>query len=371
MHIPRQPQSALAGAWGIIAPVAITAVVALIGEFSSASLQQTIITALVDVVLTVGLYIFVGNSGIVSFGHATFMAIGAYLSGLLTIPVFVKASQFPHLPKLLASTQMSGVPGVIIPAAVAALIALLIAGPIMRLVGLAASIATFAVLLISQVVLVQVGSTTFVGLPLDMTLWSAFGWVAVAVVLAGLFQRSRFGYRLKASRDDEFAARAAGIDVTRERTIAFMLSAFVVGMGGALYGHLEGAFGPDSFYLSASFLMIVMLVTGGINSLAGAVIGSLVVSAIAEGLREIENGLNLGVVRIPARPGVSEVGLGILLVVILKFRPQGIMGGHEIAWPFTRREHRGAEAGNALAIGATHMPETEATAASPVSPADA
>lgn len=323
--------------WPVAAPLIPVLVITLLSAVGSAAQQRTVILMLVNVVLVVGLYIFVGNSGIISFGHVTFMAIGAYVSGLLTIPLITKNAMFPHLPGVIADAQLGTVPGTILPALLAGAVALVISIPIMRLAGLAASIATFALLLIANVVLGQAGTSTFIGLPLDTTLGSSLGWAVVAVVIAGVFQNSRVGLRLKASRDDELAARAAGVSVERERRIAFVISAFVVGIGGALYGHLQGAFSPETFYLQATFLMVVMLVVGGINSLGGAVIGTVAVSIILEGLRRIEEGVNLGVVNIPARPGLREVGLGILLLVILNFRPQGILGAREIAWPLRRR----------------------------------
>jgi branched-chain amino acid transport system permease protein len=320
----------------VLVLIGIVAIVTALAGLGSGAQQRTATLMLTNIVLVVGLYIFVGNSGIVSFGHVTFMAIGAYVSGLLTIPLFIKSQQFENLPGFLADAELGTVPGTMLPALVAALIALVISIPIMRLAGLAASIATFALLLITNVVLAQAGSSTFIGLPLDTTLASGFVWVAVAIVLAAVFQNSAVGLRLKASREDEIAAHALGIDVHRERRIGFVLSAFVVGLGGALFGHLQGAFSPDTFFLQATFLMIVMLVVGGINSLAGAVIGTMVVSVILEGLRRVEEGVNLGVVDIPARPGLREVGLGILLLVILTLRPEGLFGGRELTWPLRR-----------------------------------
>lgn len=342
---------AATAAWPALSLIAIVAIVTWLATLGTGAQQRTATLMLVNVVLVVGLYVFVGNSGIVSFGHVTFMAIGAYVSGLLTIPVLTKAAQFEGLPAFVADAELGTLPGTIAPALVAAVVALVVSIPVMRLAGLAASIATFALLLITNVVLGQVGSSTFVGLPLDTTLEYALLWAIVAIVIAALFQASGPGLRLKASREDEIAARAAGVNVERERRIAFVLSAFVVGIGGSLFGHLQGAFSPDTFFLQATFLMVVMLVVGGINSLAGAVVGTIVVSAILEGLRRVEEGISLGVVDIPARPGLREVGLGVLLVLILAFRPEGLFGSREIRWPLGRRAgSRGREGG--LASGA-------------------
>jgi branched-chain amino acid transport system permease protein len=148
---------------------------------------------------------------------------------------------------------------------------------------------------------------------------------------------SHAGLRLKATRDDEFAARSIGISIARARFSGFALSALLVGVGGALYAHLLGAFSPADFYLDTTFVTIVMLVVGGMRSLTGAVVGTIVVSAIQELLEHVESGINLGLIRIPARPGVTQVGLAVVVLVILVFRPNGITGGRELPFPAARR----------------------------------
>jgi branched-chain amino acid transport system permease protein len=138
------------------------------------------------------------------------------------------------------------------------------------------------------------------------------------------------GLRLRAAREDEYAARSVGIRVFPERYVAFVLSAFLVGAAGFLYAQFLTSFTADEFFVQLTFLTIAMLVVGGINSLSGAVIGTVVVSVIAELLRRVEQGVDLGVVSIPDRPGIESVGLALLMLVILIFRPQGITGGREI-----------------------------------------
>jgi branched-chain amino acid transport system permease protein len=150
------------------------------------------------------------------------------------------------------------------------------------------------------------------------------------------FQRSRSGLRLRASREDDGAAHAIGIRVTRERGIAFVLSAFFVGAGGALYGMFIGSFTPDAFFLNITFLITAMLIIGGMTSLAGAVVGTIVISVLAEFLRRAEQGFDLGLFQVSARPGLREVGLAIAMLAILILRPAGVTGGRELAWPFRK-----------------------------------
>ena len=155
----------------------------------------------------------------------------------------------------------------------------------MRLSGLPASIASFSLLLVVYTVIKQwravtAGPSVLGGMPLDTDVRSALVWVLVVMGLAFAFQISRIGRRLRASREDAIAAKASGVRIIRERVFAFTLSAFIVGVGGALYGHLLGSFDPNAFYLQATFLMMVMLVFGGINSLAGAVVGTMAVAGL-------------------------------------------------------------------------------------------
>jgi branched-chain amino acid transport system permease protein len=148
------------------------------------------------------------------------------------------------------------------------------------------------------------------------------------------------GLRLRSSREDEVAARSLGIGVIRERTVAFVLSGFIVGIGGALFVQVIGTATPDQFYLSITFLVIAMLVVGGVNSLAGAVVGAIALSVALETLRRIEEGANLGFVHLPGRPGLSAVGLALTLLIILAVRPEGLTRGRELPVPGFLRSGR-------------------------------
>ncbi len=327
--------------WPLLAPAALLVIVVAAATAGPASLERTATVMVINVVFVVGLYIFVGNSGVVSFGHASFMAIGAYTSALLTVAPATKAVQIAGLPGFLVNADWATIPAALIAGVCAALFALVVGIPLMRLSGLAAGIATLALLIIVNVVIrewesLTGGTKTMVGVPTDTTLFGAVVWAVIAMAVAFLYQESRFGLRLRSSREDELAAKAIGVNVVRERLLAFMLSAFFTGVGGALYGHFLGVFAPTTFFFSITFLVIAMLVVGGINSLAGATVGVIVISGVAEGLRRVEAGIDLGFAEIPSRRGVREVGLGIVLLLILLLRPSGITGSKEIVWPFTR-----------------------------------
>ena len=116
-----------------------------------------------------------------------------------------------------------------------------------------------------------------------------------------------------------------------------------MGVAGALFGMFIGSFNPDAFFLNITFLMIAMLVIGGTTSLAGAVVGTLAISAVSEFLRRVEGGVDLGFVHVSAQPGLREVALALAMLAILIFRPRGLMGGRELGWPFRARSAKVAE----------------------------
>jgi branched-chain amino acid transport system permease protein len=313
----------------------LVAGVSLVASLGSAELRTVLVNMLIMLILVVGLYTFVGNSGVFSFGHIGFMAIGAYTAGLVRIPRPTKAALL-QLPDVLERAHLGPVQATLLGGGVAAAVAAVIALPIMRLGALTAGLATFAVLNIINIVAGNLnqftgGSTGMAGVPTTTTVTSALLWSLIAVTLAWLFQQTRLCLRVRASREDEPAARALGIRVAQDRAAAFVLSAFICGLAGGLYGQLSGSFGPDAFFLPTTFTVVAMLVVGGRYSLSGAVIGTLFVTAVAEGLRHIEAGVDLGVVHVPARPGLQEVGLAVALLLTLLLRPRGLTGGREIS----------------------------------------
>lgn len=304
----------------------------------SSSLQPTVIAMLINLLVVIGLFMFIGNSGVLSFGHISFMAIGAYSYALLVIPPSSKDIFLPELPGFLARSDMPQIPAILIAGVVAASFALLIAIPLMRLSGIAASIALFSVLVIVQVVLsnwdsLTNGKTPIIGVPITTTRWSGFVWAAAFLVVAYAFKESRIGLRLRASREDAVAARAVGIGVYLERIGALVLSAFCVGVAGALYAGFLGSFNPDSFYVTLTIVTLAMLVVGGMETLTGAWLGAVVISALTEILRRVTDGVDIASIHIKAPSGATQVGIGLAMLLILVFRPAGLSGGRELRPP--------------------------------------
>lgn len=316
--------------------VLVAALAGLVHAMSPASLQRTVIVILINVVLVIGLYVFTGNSGVYSFGHLAFAMLGAYAGGLLVMPTELKEIQVPDAPAFLRAIEVSPPVAVLLAGLIAALVAIPIAIPLSRIGGLSAGLATVAMLLSMNVVAsewtdVTRGRRALSSIPTETTLAWALFWVLVVLLVAGLHQTSSSGRQLRASRDDEVAAAASGVRTSLLRGQAFVLSAFVTGVGGALFVMFLGSVSPSVFYLDYTFIIIAMLVVGGAHSLTGAALGAIVVGALQEFLRRVEGGNLLGL-DIPSRPGLANIALGVLLVVMLVRLPRGLSGGRDLHW---------------------------------------
>ena len=321
--------------WPLLSLVLLLgAIVLLAGVVGGPLVQRTVTEALIMIVLVVGMQIFIGNSGVVSFGHISFMAIAAYATAWQTCCPTFKAAILPGLPAFLAQTQVPSLIAVVTSVLLAGAFAFVIGLPIIRLTGIGASIAMFAVLSIVNTVYsnwdsVTGGESSIIGLPTYVTMPVAFLGALAALTVAYFYKSSRFGLALRASRDDEFAARAAGVNVYWQRLIAFVLSAGIVGLGGVLHAHFIGTVSIDGYWIGITFITLAMLVVGGMRSLAGAVVGVVMISTLIEFLRQFEKGLDFGFFELTVPAGVQEIGLAIVLLAILIYRPSGVTRGQE------------------------------------------
>jgi branched-chain amino acid transport system permease protein len=318
----------------LVVPAALVVAAALLGTLVSISTQGYFTDALVKVAIVVALYVFIGNSGVLSFGHISFVALGAWTAGVLSVPASEKPAIMPDLARFLLHRHVGNVPSLALAAVAGGIAALVVGIPLMRLSGLAAGIATFAVLEITHNLLqyedrIGPGLNTFSSVPETTGLRQATIGALVCIVVAFVYAQTRYGRLLRATREDDAAARAVGASVYRQRLVAFTVSGLLAGLAGGLYVHLLPV-NIDSVYLDLTFLTLAMLVVGGSTSLFGAVVGALAVSALDSWLSVAENGTSLFGWHIDLPSGTSEIVVGFLMAVVLILRPSGLTGGREL-----------------------------------------
>ncbi len=278
--------------WSVAAlALPLGVLVFLLSRSGSLAVEQTVIEALIKIVAVVGLYVFIGNSGIMSFGHVAFMGIGAYAAAWQTCCPMLKPIVMSGLPDILLQNTVPNFPASVASGLLAAAAALAAGAVILRLNGIAASIASFSLLFIVNVIYSNAdrftqGVGSIVGLPVYVTV----------------------------------AARAAGINDYVQRLIAFVLSAFLLGVSGALYGSLLGTISVDTFFLDMTFMLVAMLVVGGVRSVAGAVVGVTAVSAVVEIFRQLQNGIEVGAFHVALPAGFQGIALALFMLAVLIFR---------------------------------------------------
>ncbi|NVN89408.1 MAG: branched-chain amino acid ABC transporter permease [Desulfuromonadales bacterium] len=269
--------------------------------------MQILVNIGIGIILALGLNIITGLTGQLSLGHAAFMSVGAFAGALLTIKT--------GLPFYL-TILMSG----LITAAVSAAIG----WPILRLTGDYLAICTLGFAEIVKVVFLNLEITNKAlgltvptptsALPMPLIVLIV---VCLTIIASAFIQNSRFGRALKAIRDDEIAAESMGINIARYKVQSFAVSAFMAGVGGCLYAHFLGYINPSDFGFLKSIDMLSMIVLGGLGSIPGAVFGASLLSAAPEFLRFMSQ--------------YRMLVYGALLVFMMVFRPNGLLGGIDFA----------------------------------------
>jgi branched-chain amino acid transport system permease protein len=354
----------LAGLAGAVAgPLLAVGIVTAIAAavYTNRTMTEIVLLFGINAIMVIGFQVFVGNTGLVSFGHVAFMAIGAYATAIVSMDDIDKSIVLKDLPGWLASVHFGVVPSLIVGGAAAAVFALITGLALMRLSGAAASIATLGLLVITVNVLSQAhqfthGPRSIFGIP-DKTnfLW-VFASLAVVVLISALFKWSRAGLRARANRDDVVAAESVGVPSLRARLLPFVLSAFITGVGGGLYAMLLTAFSPASFAIPLVVVVLTMAIIGGVNSITGALLGAAVVTVLNELLRRVENGVDFFGLHLNTPTGMSGAVLGVALIVMLRLRPAGLLSAFEL-----QLEGRGAKPANAPAAAQSSTSSPEGT----------
>ncbi len=291
----------------------------------------------INIILVVSLNLTNGFCGIFSLGHAGFMAVGAYITAILTLPVASKGLLLPQLPPWLASVTVPFLPALILGGLVASFSALIIGYPVLRLRGHYLSVATLGFLVIIQVCITQLdgitrGARGINGLVSYTNVWWVWAMVVLTVFSIRRVVHSAYGRGMIAIKEDDLAAECLGVNLTSHKLLSFCLSAFFAGIGGALWGHLITVITPSSFSYGQTFNLVVMSVVGGMSSITGGILGAVLMTIIPELLRDVELGVSLFGITLPPLYGLSQIILSTALILIILFRPNGLTGRSEFSW---------------------------------------
>ena len=287
------------------------------GVFNDYALQ-VIQLACIYIIMAESLNILNGMTGLSSLGQAGFMSVGAYTSAMITTTFINVGGMSPAMQVVMFVVVT------LVGATIACIAGVLIGMPAMRVRGDYLAIVTLGfcevIRTIWRVVPSRIAGAAFglTGIPKLANSFWCFLFMLLAVYACRNFMDSSYGRACLAIRDNEIAADTMGINCFKSKTIAFATSAFIAGVAGSLYAHLLVYIHPDVFSYAKSSDFLVYLYAGGVGSISGAMMGATVLTVLPEILRFLGNW--------------RMVIYGVLLLVIILFRPTGMFGGREFAF---------------------------------------
>ena len=320
---------------GLVVLTAVTLADATLGRFTIRILNLSAIY----IILALSLNLLNGFTGLFSLGHAGFMAVGAYVSALLTMSPTQKEMNFflePIVP-LLANVQIPFPLALIAAGTCAGIVAVIIGVPALRLRDDYLAIATLGFAEIIRVILTNTqnitnGAQGLKGITKYATTWVVWSCAILAIVFMLALVRSSYGRTMKAVRDDEIAAEAMGVNVLKVKSTSFVISSFMAGVGGALLGHMITTIDPKMFTLILTFNILLIVVLGGNGSITGSVLAAIIVTVLMEALRFLDMPMDFLFIKTEGLPGLRMVIFSILLMIVVLYRQRGLMGSKEFSW---------------------------------------
>lgn len=322
--------------------VLILGIIGLYLVFGEAYQARILYATFVNLLVVIGLQVFTGNANITGFSHAAFMGLAAYVAAICVTPVAMKAIAVPDAPWGLNTFALSPLTSAVIALVVVGFLGWLTGLFIARLGGVGVTIVSIAILVIVHSIFLHrtdifKGNQAFFGIPKIFDLTSITILVVIAIFAARWFRESKLGLQLRACADDEVGARAMGVNVYRVRLIAWVLGTLFFATAGIAYAFFLGTISARPFYFNFVFLTVAMLILGGLRSVSGAVIGTLLISIGLETVRWLETGPTIVGIELPQMLGLSGLMLGVVIVAVMAFLPNGIMGNREIEEVFQKR----------------------------------
>ena len=304
---------------------------------------RILITIAIFIILAVSYNLINGITGQLSLEPNGFVALGAYVTALLLIGSEAKLDMYqledPAPWLLLLNTSL--LPALFLSGVVSAILALCLAFPVFRVRGDYLAIVTLGFGFIIRVYAVNTPEVTngAIGLndiPSSINLYWTGGIAIVTVLMMLNIIYSKYGRGMKAVRDDEDAASAMGINTFKIKTYSFMTSAFFEGVGGGLLAVFLTTISPDLFTFFLTFQLIIIIVLGGLGSMTGAIIGTFLVIGGGEWLRVLDEEMNFFGLHVDAHPGMRMVVFSVILIAVMLFAREGVMGKRELSDLFKR-----------------------------------
>ncbi len=288
----------------------------------------------INAIVAIGANITNGYTNVFSLGFGGIMLVSAYVTSLLTLPPEYKAAAL-KLPLWLQQAHWPFLPALLVGGAVAVLASIVLVLPAFRLRGHYFILASIGINIVMLNLGVNLRSYTHgpLGLrniPFFVNSWWVYGILLVTVFFVWRFVHSKFGRALIAISKDQTLAGVLSIDVVKYKIYSFVIGSFIVGIGGALWVHLVGAMHPHVFDLLFVFYIVSMLAIGGIGTISGSIIGAAIITFFRLLAQPVQEGFSVFGLQIPPLVGLIQVLTAILLVLVLRYRPQGIMGGREL-----------------------------------------
>ena len=294
------------------------------------------------IILAISYNLINGVTGQFSLEPNGFVAIGAYVTAILMLSPELKEEMYmlaPPLPLIKDVFVPNPFLALVISGIVAALVALMLAFPVFRVRGDYLAIVTLGFGFIIRIFLINNPEISNGSMGLDsIPGFASYFWIGVVclitVILIYNIVYSKFGRAMKSVRDDEDASLAMGVNTFKIKTIAFMTSAFFEGVGGGLLASSIGSISPDQFTFMLTFQLLIIIVLGGLGSMSGAIIGTILFLGGMEVLRPLDDA-NWHFGPIHGIPGLRMVVFSILLLLLMLFARRGLLGDKEI-WDYIK-----------------------------------
>ncbi|MBM4272859.1 MAG: branched-chain amino acid ABC transporter permease [Deltaproteobacteria bacterium] len=291
------------------------------------------------ITLAVGYNLINGVCGQLHLGPNAFITLGAYTAALLTLTAEEKSLVFIFTPLYwpLSEITLPFPLALLAGGVVAAVFGFLTGFPVFRVRGDYLAIITLGFGEVVRVLANNLQGLTngplgLKGLTPYTNLWWSWGVAAAAVALVVSLVNSNYGRAMQAIREDETAARAMGVDSFRILMLAYILSAFLFGVGGGLLAHLITTISPSLFTFFLTFNLLIIIVVGGLGSTTGAVIAAIIFTVAGEWLRVVEEPMTLWGLNLPGIPGLRMVIFSLLLLLVILFFRRGLLGRREFSW---------------------------------------